>query len=84
MSPYKYSVDEAVLQIFISSPKRRRDELLRVFDRLASDPFLPGDFVQLDDAGRSCQVKRFGHGVVTWWAEHLGSRVHIIDADLLR
>jgi hypothetical protein len=33
----KYTVDHSVLEFFSSAQKRRREELLRIFSRLASD-----------------------------------------------
>ena len=81
---YHYTVDDAVLRLFISVPKRRREELLRIFDQLVADAFQQGDYLQPDDAGRDCQVKRFGIWVVTWWAEHLANKVHIIAVERLQ
>ena len=78
---YKYTVDDVVLESFSSAKKRHREELLRIFTNLASDPFTRGDWIQKDSAGRDCQVKRFGPWVVTYWPEHVGSLVHIIDVE---
>jgi hypothetical protein len=83
MQPYQYTVDDTVLQAFSASKKRQRDQLLRIFDFLAANPFTDGDSVQLDSVGRRCQVKRFGPWVVTYWPEHIGNTVHIVDVDLL-
>jgi len=83
MQPYKYTVDDAVLQVFSSCKKRQREQLLRIFDHLAANPFLNGDSVQRDSVGRPCQVKRFGPWTVTYWPEHLGNKIHIVDVDLL-
>src|SRR5258708_39756966 len=62
---YNYTVDDAVLQVFLSSSKRKRDELLRIFDYLAANPQLPGDSTQPDRVGRVCHVNRFGTWAVT-------------------
>jgi hypothetical protein len=82
--PYKYTVDDSVLQVFLLASKRRREELLRIFDHLAAEPRSAGDSLQLDDTGRECQVKRFGSWTVTWWPEHLVSELHVIDVERLR
>jgi hypothetical protein len=42
MTPYKYSVDDAVFHVFAAAPKRHRQELLRIFDFLAKEPFTEG------------------------------------------
>ena len=80
---YKYTVDDAVLEIRSSEKKRHREELLRVFTSLASDPFIRGERIEKDNTGRDCQVKRFGRWAVTYWPEHIGSLVHIIDVERL-
>ena len=49
---YKYTVDDVVLESFSSAKKRHREELLRIFTNLASDPFTRGDWIQKDSAGR--------------------------------
>jgi hypothetical protein len=80
---YKYTVDDVVLESFSSAKKRYREELLRIFSTLASDPFTRADWIQKDSAGRDCHVKRFGPWVVTYWPEHIGSLLHIIDVERL-
>ena len=82
--PYKYSVDDAVLEVFAASTKRQREKLLRIFAQLADNPFLPGDTVQRDHVGRPLQVKRFGEWTVTYWPEHLSDVVHIVAIEALR
>ena len=79
MPHYRYIVDDAVLQFFADAKKRHREELLRIFARLAVDPFIEGDSTRRDATGRHCQVKRFGAWSVTYWPEHLANQVHIID-----
>jgi hypothetical protein len=81
---YKYTVDDEVLRVFLSSSKRQREELLRIFDHLAANSHMAGDSVQSDQTGRTCQVTRFGIWTVTWWAEHLVKELHVIDVERLR
>ena len=80
---YKYTVDDAVLHVFAAATKRQRLELLRIFDFLAREPFTNGDSIQKDQVGRPCQVKRFGAWTVTYWPEHLGNAIHILDVERL-
>lgn len=82
--PYKYIVDDAVLQDFSATTKRQRERLLRIFAQIADNPFLPGDTVQRDHIGRPLQVRRFGEWAVTYWPEHLGNQIHIIAIEHLR
>lgn len=81
---YNYAVDDAVLEVFTSYPKRQREQLLRIFDTLAENPFLRGDTVQKDSVGRPCEVKRFGEWTVIYWSEHIGSKVHILAVEHLK
>src|SRR5437867_5279481 len=82
--PYKYTVDDAVLDVFAATTKRHREKLLRIFGQLADDPFLPGDTLQRDYVGRPLQVRRFGEWTVTYWPEHLSKEVHIVAIEYLR
>lgn len=81
---YNYAVDDAVLEVFASLPKRQRERLLRIFDTLAENPFLHGDTVQRDSVGRPCEVKRFGKWTVIYWSEHIGTKVHILAVEHLK
>ena len=83
MKSYKYTVDDAVLQVFSGATKRHRVEMLRIFAYMAENPFLEGESTQLDLVGRRCQVKRFGSWVVTFWPEHLAGVVHVVDVERL-
>ena len=82
--PYKYTVDDAVLEVFASATKRQREVLLRIFAQLADDPFLLGETIQRDHVGRPLQVRRFGEWTVTYWPEHLGNCVHVVALEHLR
>ncbi|MBM3834529.1 MAG: hypothetical protein FJ403_14910 [Verrucomicrobia bacterium] len=84
MTPYKYTVDRTVLQIFATATKAQRQKLLQVFDGLAAHPFQVGDSIQLDHTGRPCQVKRFDDWMITYWPEHLACQIHILAAENLR
>ena len=81
---YRYTVDDAVLEVFATTTKRHREKLLRIFAQLTDNPFLRGDTTQHDSVGRPLQVKRFGEWVVTYWPEHLGEQVHIVALEHLR
>lgn len=82
--PYKYTVDDAVLEVFSVVTKKQREKLLNVFAQLSDNPFLPGETIQRDHVGRPLQVRRFGEWSVTYWPEHLGNIVHIIALEHLR
>ena len=81
--PCKYSVDDAVLHVFATPTKRQRQELLRIFDFFAREPFTEAENAQRDHVGRQCQVKRFGRWTAIDWPEHLANEIHILDVDRL-
>jgi hypothetical protein len=54
-----------------------------VFADLADNPSVRGEWTQKDNAGRDCEVKRFGPWSVTYWPEHLTNLIHIIDVERL-
>ena len=81
--PYKYTVDEAVLQFFAGCSKREREQLLRIFPFLSSEPFTEGEATQPDQVGRRCQVKHFGGWLIVYWPEHLAKEIHILDVERL-
>ena len=63
--PYKYTVDDAVLEVFSVVTKQQREKLLHTFAQLVDNPFLPGETIQHDHVGRPLQVRRFGEWTVT-------------------
>ena len=83
MPPYKYTVHEAVLQVFVAVRKTHRETLPSAFKHLAANPFEPGAAIR-DRAGRSYQVKRFGEWAVTYWPDHFANQVHIVAVEFLR
>ena len=82
--PYKYTVDDAVLEVFSVVTKRQREQLLRTFAQMVDNPFLLGETIQRDHVGRQLQVRRFGEWTVTYWPEHLSNVVHIVALEHLR
>lgn len=49
---YTYVVGRTVLDFFSSCTRREREELLRIFSRLAAAPYQRGDYFRRTDAGR--------------------------------
>jgi hypothetical protein len=78
---YTYVVDETVLQFFASCRKRQREELLRIFQGLAANPYQRGDWLQRTASGQELQVKRFGRWMVRYWRNAPVLEVRIVDAE---
>jgi hypothetical protein len=81
---YTYAIPERVIRLVTTLRARERDEVLRVFDLLADDPFIKGDRTQQDECGRRMEVKRFGRWEVTYWPDHGSCEVRIFDVTRLR
>jgi hypothetical protein len=75
---YAYVVHDAVVQVFDSSTKSQRLELLGIFQRLAAEPHQTGDYVQTSAEGRQMQVKRFGQWYISFWADHAAAELRIV------
>jgi len=82
--PYKYNVQEPVVEVFSAASKRHREKLIIIFRSIADNPFLLGEYRQKDATGRDCEVKRFGIWSVTFHSDHSVSRVDIVDVEMLQ
>jgi len=76
---YSYSISANVVSHLTTLRARQRDELLRIFDTLADNPFVKGDRIQHDDCGRPMQVKRYRRWEVTFWLDHLACEVRVVN-----
>ncbi|MDA1272831.1 MAG: hypothetical protein O2960_02090 [Verrucomicrobia bacterium] len=79
IADFCYAVDQSVLELFTICRQREREELLRIFQSLAKEPFRRGDFVQKAASGREMQVKRFGHWLITYWPDQPVLELRIVD-----
>lgn len=74
-----YVCSSAVLEIFAAANKSQREELLRIFQTLADNPYQCGDYVEKDLSGRGFQVKRFGHWLITFWLDDPVRELRIVE-----
>ena len=58
---------------------RKKNRITRLFEHLAENPFLPGDFVEPDDIGRPMQIVIIGRFAVCFWTDHAVKEVKILD-----
>ena len=79
-----YSIASDVAEIILRLPSRQREELIRVFRFLASDPFHKGDTSFKDAAFREIQKKRFGKWVVAYWNDDPLREVRIVGLQIFR
>jgi hypothetical protein len=75
--PYTYVLDRTVAESLLMAPARQREEFIRIFRGLASDPFQKGEESFRDSAGREIQKKAFGPWNISFWADHAVKEVRI-------
>jgi hypothetical protein len=76
---YIYTLDQGVVATILSSKGKTRIELLRIFEKLAEEPYTDGDWVEQSAAGRPVQVKQFKNWLVTYWPDHFVKQLRIAD-----
>jgi len=79
---HTYSIASA--EIVLRLPSRQREESIRVFRFLASEPFLKGDTSFKDSSFREIQKKRFGKWVVAYWNDDPIREVRILGLQIVR
>ena len=79
MTPYRVFIAAEVVTTLRTCGKREQQIITRLFDQLAQEPFLPGDYAEQDEIGRPIQVVITGSSAVCFWADHAVKEVKIID-----
>lgn len=75
---YHYVVDCDVAETLLRLPIRQREQLIRAFRFLASDPFQLGESSFKDSSSRDIQKKRFGRWIISFWTDHPVKEVRIV------
>jgi hypothetical protein len=78
---HKFVLDETVVEFFGSRTKREREDLLRVFRKLAESPYQRGEWIQRSQSGRELQVKRFGRWLVRYWLDAPVLELRVVDVE---
>ncbi|HAV65205.1 MAG TPA: hypothetical protein DCY13_22890 [Verrucomicrobiales bacterium] len=55
-----------------------RDRIIRFLESLEEEPFQPGDYQELDESGRTLQIKIVGDMALTFWADHAVKEVKVV------
>jgi len=76
---YSVYVASSVAEFLLGLKSKERNQLLRFFEKLRSDPFLEGDYVEHDDVGRQIQVLLVGRLAICFWSDHAVKEVKILD-----
>ena len=75
--------EDAISQLLAARAVDRR-RLLAVLQNLKQDPYQAGDFIELDDTGRTLQVKLFGAYSVTWWPDSFVKEIRVVVIERIR
>jgi len=67
---YSVYIESVVAESLTGLKSKERNQLLRFFNKLRSNPFLDGDYVERGDIGRLMQVIVVGRYAVVFWADH--------------
>jgi hypothetical protein len=76
---FTYVCSSDVLDVFAGGNRSQREELLRIFQTIAANPYQRGDYVEKDATGRNFQVKRFGRWLIVFWLDDPVREVRIIE-----
>ena len=67
---YSVYIESVVAESLTGLKSKERNQLLRFFNKLRSNPFLDGDYVERGDIGRLMQVIVVGRYAVVFWADN--------------
>jgi hypothetical protein len=79
MISYSVYVEASVAESLPRLKSAERERLLRFFNKLRTNPFLKGDYIEHDDIGLLLQVFVIGRHAVVFWADHAVNEVKILD-----
>ena len=83
MTDYALSVDLEVLQQLLQAGEEQREQVIGRLSRLCRQPFLKGDFQELDDTGRTNEVALAGDVLVFYWSDHAVKTVRVTKLDFV-
>ncbi|HEY0454855.1 MAG TPA: hypothetical protein VGE41_00665 [Verrucomicrobiae bacterium] len=66
---HKFVIEDSVLHFFSGRSHREREELIRIWEALAKDPYHKGEWIQKTRLGRELLVKCFGRLIRYWLDE---------------
>ena len=80
MQPYAVYAHERVFE-FLLNAGRQKQLVLAFLRRLSNDPYVEGDFKDIDEIGRPLEVKLVGPYAITYWADHAGKEIKVINVE---
>ena len=81
---YTYSLSQPALELFSRCTLRDRQRLLTIFEQLAENPFVEGEFACKDTTGREQQIVFRHKWRVVFWPDHFAAEVRISKIERLK
>lgn len=76
---YSYVLGEAAINFALTLPRKEQHRLALAFRALAAAPHRTGDYSTTDHTGRILHHRLIDDWVVTYWADHAGKELRIVD-----
>jgi len=78
MEPYDYALGAEAVHAFTAFSSSRREQLLQLFESLATHPSELGDYQESGQVGRKYEVRLVDDLLVTWWVDHAAREVRVL------
>lgn len=79
MKPYRIYLRLEAVQALQALRRSEKGRMGQFIDSLAADPFKAGDYTELDETGRSIQVKVVGRFALAYWSDHAVQEIRIVE-----
>ena len=83
MNEYRLAVDLEVLEQLLKTDEAQRQQIVDLLARLRHQPFLTGEFREIDDTGRSNEVVLAGNTLVFFWSDHAVKTVRVTKLEFI-
>ncbi len=80
-SGHRFLLTSEAFRFLLTLRASERQMLDDVFEPLADNPFLPGDYQEFDEANRPLEVLLKGRFLLTFWADHAVKEVRIVRVE---
>lgn len=78
---YRPIFSDSAVDLFVTLPRRRQRKLLARARELGSDPFVTPDLRRVDDEGREIGDILIDDFLFSYWVDHAGKIVMIVEIE---
>jgi len=79
VKPYRIYLRLEAVQALQALRRSEKGRMGQFIDSRAADPFKAGDYTELDETGRSIQVKVVGRFALAYWSDHAVQEIRIVE-----